>query len=117
MTIGYHVFGDIELAPGEFDAVSLGGGVFLPPPGAKETTTANIKADDGEIGLYSNPDFGNSDAIVDYVEWGSSGHGRSSVAVGAGIWKADDFVATTGDTVFLFADSSPSDGAEDWTAS
>lgn len=115
----YHTFGDIELAPGEFIAVSLGGDVFLPPPGAKETTTANIgsiEADDGEIGFYSRPDFSNSDVIVDYVEWGSSGHGRSSVAVDAGIWNSGDFVATSGETVFLFANSIPTDGAEDWMA-
>ena len=115
----YHDFGDIELAPGEFVAVSLGGDVFLPPPGAKETTTANIgtiRADDGEIALFTRRDFGNSDAIVDYVEWGKDDHTRSGVAVGAGIWNSGDFVATEGSTVFLFANTSPTDGAEDWTA-
>lgn len=114
----YHTFGDIELAPGEFIAVSLGGG-FSPPSGAKEIITAGvgqISAEDGELGLYSSSDFGNSSAIVGYVEWGSSGHRRSSVAVGAGIWNEGDFVATSGAISTLSADAVPSDGAEDWTA-
>ena len=110
---------DVELAPGEFVGVNLGGTVFLPPPGAKDTFRVNIgtiKPADGEVALYVGRDFGNSDTIVDYVEWGSSGHTRSSVAVGAGIWSTGDFVATTTDSTFLFAAVLPSDGSEDWEA-
>ena len=113
----YHVFDDIELAPGELLAVSLGGDVFLPPPGAK-TASASIGSfspADGELGLYSRNDFSNSSAIVDYVEWGSSGHRRSTVALGALIWDGGDFVDTAGaDSVFMFVTDLPSDGAEDW---
>ncbi len=53
---------------------------------------------DGEMALYNdeivNPftDFAESDYIVDYVEWGSSNHTRSVVAVEAGIWTMGDFV-------------------------
>lgn len=114
----YHTFGDIELAPGELVAVSLGGDVFLPPPGAK-TTTANIgriSADDGEIGLYSTNNFGSSSAIVDYVEWGSSGHPRSSVAIEAGIWAPGHTVETTAETTVIFANSTPTSVSEDWNA-
>ena len=59
-------------------------------------TNASLNSNDGELGLYNsdltNNNFGNSDFIVDYVEWGSSGHMRSSTAVAAGIWTAGDFV-------------------------
>ena len=113
----YHTFGDIELGPGEFIAVSLGGDDFVAPAGAKETVTANvgrIDAEDGELGLYSKREFSNSDAIVDYVEWGSTGHRRSGVAVEAGIWSSGDFVATTADSVELSAQITPSAGAGDW---
>ena len=109
----------VELAPGEFVGVNLGGTVFLPPPGAKDTFDVNIgriKPGDGEIALYVGRDFGNPDTIADYVEWGSSGHTRSSVAVGAGIWSSGDFVATTTESTFLFAVVVPSDGPEDWEA-
>ena len=49
-------------------------------------------AADGELGLYINGSFGNPASILDYVEWGSTGHMRSSVAQSAGIWSAGDFL-------------------------
>ncbi len=39
----------------------------------------------GEAALYTSRDFGNSDEIFAYVQWGSGG-GRADVAAGAGIW-------------------------------
>ena len=30
----------------------------------------------------------------DFVQWGSAGNGRESVAVGKGIWTAGDFIST-----------------------
>ena len=114
----YHSFGDIEVAPGFLVVVSLGGDIPDIAAAAAETVTASIgsiSADDGEIGLYSDSDFGDSDAIVGYIEWGTSGHTRSSVAVDAGIWTSGDFVATTSNTTRITA-TLPTDGAEDWNA-
>ena len=65
--------------------------------GAGEILTVDnfnvIDATDGKMGLYDAQSFGSADAMVDYVEWGSTGHGRSNVAVAAGIWQTGDFVA------------------------
>ncbi|MEL6637614.1 MAG: hypothetical protein AAFR05_12765, partial [Bacteroidota bacterium] len=46
---------------------------------------------DGEMGLYINGSFNQASSIIDYVEWGSTGHGRASVATAAGIWTNGDF--------------------------
>ncbi|HMQ48335.1 MAG TPA: T9SS type A sorting domain-containing protein [Saprospiraceae bacterium] len=51
-----------------------------------------IAANDGEMGLYTVNNFASPTAIIDYVEWGSTGHVRSSVAVAAGIWTTGAFV-------------------------
>jgi hypothetical protein len=51
-----------------------------------------LSAGDGELGLYSTNSFDSSSAILDYMEYGSSGHMRSSVAVAGGVWTAGDFV-------------------------
>ena len=107
---------DFELAPGEGLAISLGGNTFLPPPGVNaaegQLSLGSIDPTSGEIGLYSSNGFGSSDAIVSYVEWGNSGHGRSATAVQAGIWEDGAFVATTGETLSIFVadfgDMSPS---------
>lgn len=47
---------------------------------------------DDELGLYLLNAFTNPAAMVDYVEWGSTGHFRSSVAVSAGIWNTGEFL-------------------------
>ncbi|NNC85889.1 MAG: T9SS type A sorting domain-containing protein [Bacteroidia bacterium] len=47
---------------------------------------------DGELALYLNFNFTVPNAIIDYVEWGSSFHVRSTIAQQAGIWTQGDFV-------------------------
>lgn len=56
-----------------------------------------LEASNGEIGLYANGNFGDPAAIRDYVEWGTGGHFRSTVAEAAGIWDAGRIVTTSGD--------------------
>jgi hypothetical protein len=60
-----------------------------------------LVASGGEVALYSNGNFGNPEAIVDYVEWGSGGHFRSTVAEAAGIWDAGRVVPMTGNEAGL----------------
>ena len=71
--------GNLLLAPG--DMVTVEGNVV------------NIASDDGEMGLFSDDDFTDPANVVDYVEWGSTGHEKSDEAVAAGIWSTGDFVA------------------------
>lgn len=55
--------------------------------------TYNLSAANDELALYlMNGSFENPANIIDYVEWGTSGHTRSTVAVAAGIWTTGDFV-------------------------
>lgn len=46
---------------------------------------------DDELGLYLNNFWTNPASMLDYVEWGSTGHTRSEVAQSAGIWANGDF--------------------------
>ena len=79
-----------------------------------------LAASGGELGLYSTGSFGDPEAIVDYVEWGSGGHFRSTVAEAAGIWDETRVVPMAGNEgglvvlngpVLLDADlAPPSDG-------
>ncbi len=74
-----------------------------------------VAANDGEMGLYSSDSFGSSSAILDYVEWGSTGHQRSSVAVAAGIWTTGDFAPAFGTGESLAYDGD-GDASSDWSA-
>ena len=90
------------VAPGETVLVATGdgaglGGTVVAGNGA----FGGFRVDGGEIGLYISASFGSADAIISYVEWGSTGHGRSGTAVAAGIWQAGDFVAPSTDAVAI----------------
>ena len=73
-----------------------------------------LNADSGEAGLYIGRSFDSSDAIVSYVEWGESGHGRSSTASDGGVWPGGDFV-DAGDAPAIDATVDRPASAADWT--
>lgn len=79
----YNDVGDLTLESG---SLVLGPGEILVVSGHSMS-----QADD-ELGIYTSSDFTSSQAMIDYVEWGSHGHQRSTVAEGAGIWADLDFV-------------------------
>ncbi|MEN8237675.1 MAG: hypothetical protein ABFR53_00600 [Actinomycetota bacterium] len=88
------------LAPGEvveIDAAAIG-----------------LSADSGEIALYESSDFGNSDDIRRYVQWGTDSHGRTTIAVAGGVWQEGDFIDNQGGNI----ESTGSDpvSAPDWSS-
>ena len=75
--------------------IECGGDDYVIAPGEVLTVVLDIigvAGQDGELGLYKSSLFADSDEIIDYVQWGSSGHGRESVAISAGIWSVLDSV-------------------------
>ncbi len=52
-----------------------------------------IGLSDGEIALFSSSNTTDPLALVDYVQWGSSGHTYESLATTAGIWPTGGFTA------------------------
>lgn len=94
---------------------SMGPGDFL----VVEWSAGNFTTSDGEVGLYfNNNNFGDSNNMADYMEYGSGGHTRESVAIGAGEWESGEFVplAPSGKTVSFF-ETQGEVGEEDWQAS
>ncbi len=74
-----------------------------------------LKSGSGEIGLYSNGGFGDPAAIVDYVEWGSTGHVRSDTAIQAGLWPEDGAIVIDGTATGLTADDRSEPGPQGWS--
>ena len=74
-----------------------------------------LKSGSGEIGLYSSGGFGDPNAIVDYVEWGSTGHVRSHVAIEAGLWPEDQTIVIEGAATGLTADDRSEPGPQGWS--
>jgi len=115
----YYQFPDVVLQPGESAAISVGGDIFVPPEGAividEIAAIGPFDPESGEVGLYLGSDFSSPEAIVSYVEWGSSGHGRSDVAVSAQIWPEGGFVPTTADSGAILATRIPATDPSHWT--
>ena len=94
------------------------GGDYILDPGELVTVEVNfsISGNDGEMGLYTTNSFSSAAALIDYVEWGNSGHQRSGVAVQAGIWTSNDAATSFSNTQSLAYDGS-GDASTDWTLS
>ena len=75
-------------------------------------SSINFAVADGEFGLYNTNSFGSSTAMEDYMQWGSAGHQRESVAVAKGIWTAGTFVNLA--APFAYSGSGTENGAEQW---
>ena len=115
----YYEFPDVVLQPGESAAVSVGGDGLVPPPGAIAiegiAAIGSLDPADGEVGLYQERAFDSPSAILSYVEWGTSGHGRSATAVSAGIWPDGGFVQTSADSGAILATTIPATDPTHWT--
>ena len=91
-------------------------GTLFMEPGTllKVNTSWNFSATDGEMGLYLNDSgFGNPATLIDYVEWGSTGHFRSGTAVSAGQWTTGAFVPDFSDCGALEYDGT-GNAVTDW---
>lgn len=81
----YNQLPDQVLAPGdviELDVRSLG-----------------LRAESGELALYTSGDFESSTDIIRYVQWGTDAHGRTDTAVAGGVWAEGDFVDNQGSSI------------------
>lgn len=113
----YFRIGSVEVAAGETVHFATG----TAPDLVGQVIESNGRfgrfgAGGGEIGLYVDNSFGSASSIRSYVEWGSSDHGRSSVAVAAGIWTEGGFVPTGG-VPGLAAKVDVPTGPSDWATS
>ena len=110
---------DVSVGVGERVAIPLGDAQIEPPEGAITVEPISglgtFDPDSGEVGLYRSSAFDDPDAIVAYVEWGQSGHGRSGTATAAGVWADGGFVATTEATTSISAATLPAVAAGIWS--
>ena len=96
-------------------SLTLNGGDLIMEPGEIIYVEGHSMGPDDELALYNMPSYSSSTAIEDYIEWGSAGHQRASVAEAAGIWTIGDFLATPVDGV-PYAYDGEGDTVNDWIA-
>jgi hypothetical protein len=61
--------------------------------GESRQFTVNFSQTASDLCLYNSSVFTSTSAMQDFVQWGSGGHGRESVAVSKGIWTSGFFLA------------------------
>ncbi len=61
--------------------------------GASRLFTVSVNTTASDLGLYNSSTFSSTTAMQDFVQWGSAGNGRESVAVSKGIWAGGTFLA------------------------
>jgi hypothetical protein len=74
------------------DLEVVSGSLVIPAGGYLVAVWDAIAAGEAEFGIYSDNQFGNSDSLIDYIEWGKAGHRREGVAEAAGLWTAGSFI-------------------------
>lgn len=75
----------------------VSGSLNLMPGATVVVTGASLNATASDLGLYlPTGAFTSTTAMLDFVQWGSGGNGRESVAVAKGIWTAGDFISGPG---------------------
>ncbi len=116
----YYVLPDITLDPFDSVWVAAGDGSGLTASSIVEIIAANgafggLRPADGELALYSSAQFARADELVSYVEWGETDHGRSSLAIEAGLWEEGAFVEIPPDAFGVVATAAPATGPDDWT--
>jgi hypothetical protein len=104
----YERIGDLSF--GCTDDFILEPGVFI----SIEMDEIEIDGIDGELALFTIDSFESSNAIIDYVEWGSINHARADVAIEAGIWSDNTVAESFVGDVSLTYDGS-GDLGTDWS--
>ncbi|NND70633.1 MAG: T9SS type A sorting domain-containing protein [Rhodothermales bacterium] len=93
----------------------LSGNTTIQPGEYLVLSFAALITSDAEVGVYTtNSNFADPASMVDYMEYGTAGHTRSSVGVSAGVWTAGNTVslAPAGKTYSWFGGGSQQ--FDDW---
>lgn len=96
---------DVAVEPAATVRVAEDDGGGLNDVVVTEADLGTLSAPDGEIALYSSAETDGSEAMIVYVEWGSTPHDRTDDAIEAGLWLADSFAPTADYATRLYRES------------
>lgn len=92
----------VEVSPGSTVQVAVGKGTGLTQVVATQVPIGELRPSDGEIALYASKDVKDSKAILAYLEWGSTPHELTNVAINAGLWIKGSYAPSAKDARRLF---------------
>ncbi len=93
---------NVEVDPGATARVAVGNGAGLDSVVATGVTIGEIRPSDGEIALYASKNVNDPKAMLAYLEWGSTPHDNTQVAIDAGLWIKGSFAPSSGNATRIF---------------
>jgi len=81
---------DVVVEPGAVARIAVGDGAGLDAV-ALTGASLDLTPSDGEVGLYGSTDFRDPKALRSYIQWGSTPHDLTEVAVEAGLWQVTGY--------------------------
>lgn len=98
----------------QLNSLSISGSLMLGPGSDVVISGFSLNQSGADLGLYlNNNDFGQANNMIDFLQWGSSGNGRESVAVTKMIWELGAFIPGEPNTYF-FNGGANDHGVEFW---
>jgi len=87
---------------GQTARVAVGDGEGLENVIAAQATIGELKPVDGEVALFASDQFDDPKALLVYLQWGSTPHALTDLAVEAGLWIATGYAPTTENATRLY---------------
>lgn len=92
----------VDVPAGETVLVTVGDGEDLESVIATGATIGELDPLDGEIAIFASQDYNDPDAILVYLQWGSTPHALTSIAVDSGLWIESSYAPTSTDATRLY---------------
>lgn len=93
---------DAEVSAGETVRVAVGDGSGLEGVIATEAAVGELRPSDGEIAIYASQEYDDPEALLVYLQWGSTPHDLTSVAVEAGLWREASYAPSSANATRLY---------------
>lgn len=93
---------DVEVAAGETARVAVGRGSDLEGVIATKATLGELRPSDGEIAIFGSQAYDDPKALLVYLQWGSTPHALTSLAVEAGLWFETSYAPTSANATRLY---------------
>lgn len=82
--------------------IARGAGTGLKNVVARRATFGKLRPAHGEVALFASSTLKSRDTIRDYLQWGSTPHALTNVAIAAGLWLKGSYAPTSPTAVRLY---------------
>lgn len=97
------ISGSLNVNPGDTTIIELSG---------FGGTLSNLDTSTGDLALYKDGNYTDTNSLLDFLQWGSDGNGNENIAFAKGIWDIGDFIE--GKYPYYYLGNGIQNGSEFW---